>query len=118
MTSSTSRETGSGRADFEGYLVKRSSWLQEWRTRYFVLKGNKLYFSKSPKDAPHGVIDLKDCLTVKSAEDQTGKPNSFEVATPEATYYMYANSESDKDQWIGAIGRAIVRYSSAYTNDD
>lgn len=31
--------------------------------------------------------------------------NSFEVATPEATYYMYAESEKEKDEWIGAIGR-------------
>lgn len=23
-------------------------WLKEWRRRYFRLKGNKLYFSKSP----------------------------------------------------------------------
>ena len=31
--------------------------------------------------------------------------NSFEVATPEATYYMYADTEKSKDEWIGAIGR-------------
>lgn len=63
-------------------------------------------------------MDLKDCLTVKSAEDKTGKPHSFEVATPEQTFYMYADTESEKDEWIGAIGKAIVRFSSSYTKDD
>ena len=27
---------------------------------------------------------------------------------------MYAGSEKEKDEWIGAIGRAIVRSSGAY----
>ena len=42
----------------------------------------------------------------------------FEVATPESTFYMYAETEKEKDEWIGAIGRAIVRFSSAFTADD
>ena len=93
-------------------------WLKDWRKRWFVLEGNKLHFSKSPSDSPHGTIDLAACLTVKSAEDKTDKRNSFEVATPEATYYMYADTEKSKDEWIGAIGRAIVKYSNAFTNED
>lgn len=31
----------------------------------------------------HGFISLKNCLTVKSAEEKTGKPHAFEVATSE-----------------------------------
>jgi hypothetical protein len=72
----------------------------------------------SLQDEPHGLIDLKDCLTVKSAEDKTGKPHSFEVATPEQTYYMYADEETAKDEWIGAIGKAIVRYSRSYRPEE
>lgn len=101
--------------DHEGYLTKRSAWLKEWRKRYFRLIGNKLYFSKDMGDQPHGFVDLKDCLTVKSAEEKTGKAHSFEVATPEETFYMYAETDGEKDEWIGAIGKAIVRYSSSYT---
>ncbi|GBG28401.1 Pleckstrin-likey domain-containing protein 1 [Hondaea fermentalgiana] len=104
--------------DFSGDLTKRSKWLKQWRKRYFVLKGNRLYFSEGPGKVPHGEIDLKDCLTVKSAEDKTNKRHSFEVATPQEVYFLYADTEKEKDEWIGAIGRAIVRFSSAYTADD
>mmetsp|Transcript_9977 Transcript_9977/g.31414 ORF Transcript_9977/g.31414 Transcript_9977/m.31414 type:complete len:122 (+) Transcript_9977:51-416(+) len=104
--------------DFVGWLAKRSMWLKEWRRRYFVLKGSKLYFMKTPKDEPHGTIDLADCLTVKSADDKTHKRHSFEVATPEATFFMCAESDKEKDEWIGAIGRAIVRHSGAFSPDD
>ena len=52
------------------------------------------------------------------AEEKTNKRYCFEVATPESTFYMYAETEKEKDEWIGAIGRAIVRFSSAFTGDD
>jgi hypothetical protein len=104
--------------DFSGHLTKRSKWLKEWRRRWFVLKGNRLYYCKAAGGAPHGEIDLKDCLTVKSAEDKTNKRNCFEVATPQETFFLYADTEKEKDEWIGAIGRAIVRFSSAYTSED
>ena len=42
----------------------------------------------------------------------------LQVSTPETTFLMFADSEKEKDDWIGAIGRAIVRCSSTYTNDD
>ena len=113
-------------------------WLKDWRNRYFRLIGNQLHFSKTPEvrrlravhmqclgaesevdlqDAPHGVIDLSQCLTVKSANDKTGKSFSFEVATPDQVYFMCASDEATKDDWIGAIGGAIVRYSASYTKN-
>jgi hypothetical protein len=104
--------------DFSGYLFKQSTWFKEWRQRWFVLKGSKLYFCKAPNMEPHGVIDLKECISVKTADMVTRKTNSFEVKTPEAVYYMYAEKHKTKDEWIGAISRAIVRYSSAYITED
>jgi hypothetical protein len=59
------------------------------------------------QEPTHGIIDLSECLTVKSADEKTDKPHSFEVATPDQTYYMYAQSEKEKDDWIGAIGRCV-----------
>lgn len=78
---------------------------------------DQLTFSKTEHSESHGSIDLRDCLTVKSAEDKTNKKFAFEIATREQVFYMYADSEKEKDEWIGAIGRAIVRSSPAYVND-
>lgn len=104
--------------DFEGFLTKQSAWLKDWRRRYFILKGSKLFFSKTESSTPHGMIDLASCMTVKSAEYKAHKRNALEVSTPDTTFLMYADSEKEKDDWIGAIGRAIVRCSSTFTNDD
>lgn len=104
--------------NFEGWLTKQSAWLKDWRKRYFILKGSKLYFAKTNSAVPHGMIDLSQCMTVKSAELKAGKKNAIEVSTTDTTFYMYADSEKEKDDWIGAIGRSIVQASATFTNED
>ncbi len=78
---------------------------------------NRLYFCKSPTEPPHGVIELAHCLTVKSAGEKTGKAHAFEVATPEEVFYMYADSDEEKDDWIGKIGKAIVDNSRSHIRE-
>ena len=102
----------------EGWLTKQSMWLKDWRRRYFFLKGSKLFFAKGEFSAPHGMIDLSTCMTVKSAELKAGKKNAIEVSTKDKTFYMYADTEKEKDEWIGAIGRSIVQSSATFTKDE
>lgn len=64
------------------------------------------------------MIDLSACMTVKSAELKAGKKNAFEISTKESTYFMFADSEKEKDEWIGAVGRAIVQASATFTGDN
>ena len=64
------------------------------------------------------MIDLSACMTVKSAELKAGKKNAFEISTKESTFYMFADSEKEKDEWIGAVGRAIVQASATFTGDN
>jgi hypothetical protein len=72
-----------------------------------------LTFSKGEGAEAHGVIDLKSCLTVKSAGDKCGRKHAFEVATAKRVFFMCADTEKAKDEWIGAIGRAIVRFAAS-----
>jgi hypothetical protein len=101
-----------------GFLYKQSAWLAQWRRRFFILKGSHLFFASDETTAPHGMIDLSKCQTVKSAEIKAGKKNAIEVSTQDTTFYMYADNEKDKDEWIGAIGRSIVQSSRTYQKDD
>lgn len=64
------------------------------------------------------MIDLAYCTTVKSADLKSKKRNSFEISTPETTYLLYADNEQEKDDWIGRVGKAIVRCSSTYYNNN
>jgi len=105
-------------AEYEGWLTKQSMWLKDWRRRYFLLKGSKLFFGKNEYTAPHGMIDLAHCTTVKSADWKSKKRHSFEISTPEITFLLYADTESEKDDWIGRVGKAIVRCSRTYVGSE
>ena len=50
--------------------------------------------------------------------DAFWRRHALEVSTQDTTYLMCADTEKEKDDWIGAIGRAIVRCSATFTNDD
>lgn len=101
----------------EGWLTKRSMWLKDWRRRYFFLKDSKLFFAKGEFTPAHGMIDVSQCTTVKSAELKARRKFAIEVSTKDQTFYMCADSDKEKDDWIGAIGRSIVQSSSTYTPD-
>ena len=64
------------------------------------------------------MIDLAHCTTVKSADLKSKKRHSFEISTPELTYLLYADVEQEKDDWIGRVGKAIVRCSSTYYSNN
>merc|ERR1712224_534534 len=80
-------------------------WLKDWRRRFFLLKGSKLFYCSNEYSTPHGMIDLALCTTVKSADLKSRKRNSFEISTPEITYLLYADTEQEKDDWIGVSAR-------------
>jgi len=94
----------------EGYLFKQSRHLKQWRKRWFVLDDNKLYSFKNKDEMKNATetIDLKVFSSVKSSEDYTGRANSFDVYSPDFIFSMAAETESDKEDWIRAIGKAIV----------
>ena len=60
-------------ADKEGWLWKRGEVNKAFQKRYFVLKGNLLfYFEKQNDKEPVGVIILEGC-TVELAEEEIDK---------------------------------------------
>ena len=84
--------------------------LRNWRARWVVLEGSTLHTFKKEKDYanPTEIIDLKVFSSVKSSEDHTHKPFSFDVYSPESRFSFVAKSENDKEDWIRHIGKAIV----------
>jgi hypothetical protein len=67
---------------------------------------------------PRGILDINKCLSIKGAEDTINKPHSFEIATADASMYFIADSEKEKEDWINAVGRAIVRHSRSIMERD
>jgi len=94
----------------EGFLEKQSRHLKRWKRRWFVLQDSNLYSFKKEKDYkdPTEIIDLRVFSSVKSSEDYTNKQHSFDVYSTDMVFSMVAATENEKEDWIRAIGRAIV----------
>jgi hypothetical protein len=74
--------------------------------------------SQGASSTPHGMIDLVDCVSVKSAETKSKKKNAIEIVLKEEKFQMYASTEREKDEWIGQLGKAIVKNSGMYVEDN
>ena len=61
-------------------------------------------------------MDLAICTTVKSADLKAKKRHSFEISTSDTCYLLYADTEGEKDDWIGRVGKAIVRSSRTFAS--
>lgn len=65
------------------------------------------------------VLYLRDCSTVKSADEEVNRENAFRVDTPTRVFFLVADSCAEKESWIGQIGRQMVRPSvlTEYSDD-
>eukprot|EP01017_Pseudomicrothorax_dubius_P015833 TRINITY_DN1807_c0_g1_i1.p1 TRINITY_DN1807_c0_g1~~TRINITY_DN1807_c0_g1_i1.p1 ORF type:complete len:129 (-),score=29.22 TRINITY_DN1807_c0_g1_i1:132-518(-) len=104
----------------EGNLNKQSKFWKTWRQRWFVLTPTCIYSFKAEKTYkdPTEVIPLKDCSTIKSAEDEVHKEFAFRIDCKDRTFYLTASSATEKESWIGAIGKAMVKLSARRNSEE
>jgi len=105
-----------------GALLKRSKFLGAYRPRHMVLTGQFLlsyeYAGQETVGAPATEsLVLKECSTVRSAEDETGKSFAFKVESPGRTFLLVAENRDDKEAWIGAIAKCMVSGSASIITD-
>lgn len=100
-----------------GYLTKQGAKWKTWKTRYFVLKGNLLYYFAEPKDTiPKGVIVLNSGLQVANAEKQTKRKFCFSLSCRKSftqaeswsnrVYYFQSQKDEDMKSWMEAIQKS------------
>lgn len=97
--------------DREGWLVKRGEVNKGYQKRWFVLKGNLLfYFEKRGDKEPVGVIVLEGCtIELAEDEDQFGFKIVFH-GTGNRSYTLGAESQETMEQWMKALACASYDY--------
>jgi len=99
----------------EGYLRKVGGKNRKkpghWQKRYFVLHPASLsYYKKPPKKnigKVKGVIELSNVVSVTQADSITRKLNSFQVDTPDRTYWFQSMTTDECEAWIASIQKLI-----------
>ena len=91
----------------EGYLTKQGRIRKSWRVRWFVLRNQYFSYYKTKQTAkPIAVLNMMRARSVEY--DYTkNKDHCFRILFPKRTYYLYANSTEDCQQWIDLLQSKI-----------
>ncbi|XP_037821209.1 sesquipedalian-1 [Lucilia sericata] len=95
--------------DKEGFLFKKGEVNKAFQRRYFVLKGNLLfYFEKRGDKEPLGLIIVEGCTIELSEESDQ---YCFEIAfNGNRTYILSAESQESMESWMKALTCAGYEY--------
>jgi len=98
--------------DKEGWLWKRGEVNKNFQKRYFVLKGNLLfYFDKRFDKEPIGVIILEGCTIELADEEQ--EMCAFKIVfhgEGRRTYYLGADSQATVEEWMKFLASSSYDY--------
>lgn len=94
------------KAEKEGWLLKESHATKDWREFWFILKGDSLYFFKSPTSLSKlaGCIHLTDML-VRGA---TERERPFSIAlrnrgSHQSPIFLAAKDEKEYKEWLNTL---------------
>ncbi|XP_053577359.1 sesquipedalian-2 [Bombina bombina] len=98
-------------ADRTGYLYKRGQWNVAYQKRWFVLKGNLLfYFEERQSREPVGVVILEGyTVELCQSEEEFAFAVRFDVQDSRS-YILAAESQEDMESWVKALSRASFDY--------
>ncbi|XP_034976532.1 rho GTPase-activating protein 25 isoform X2 [Zootoca vivipara] len=102
-----------------GWLKKQRSIVKNWQQRYFVLKGQHLYYYKDEEDLkPQGSMRLHGSTireVAATGSDEVGK-FIFEIVqgisgdqnrAGQDSYVLMASSQSDMEDWVKSLRRMV-----------
>eukprot|EP01087_Luapelamoeba_hula_P008615 TRINITY_DN2167_c0_g1_i1.p1 TRINITY_DN2167_c0_g1~~TRINITY_DN2167_c0_g1_i1.p1 ORF type:complete len:657 (+),score=73.72 TRINITY_DN2167_c0_g1_i1:316-2286(+) len=99
--------------DREGFLIKQGHIFKNWRVRYFVLKGDNLYyFKEKTTPAPIAAIPLKGArIFTKLPPGIQPKPNIFGLYSTDGAgfikiFFLEANNAEECHGWMNALAEA------------
>ncbi|XP_015231446.1 PREDICTED: sesquipedalian-1-like isoform X1 [Cyprinodon variegatus] len=111
-------ESCSSPVDKEGYLSKKGEIKTSYQKRWFVLKGNLLFYKDRPGDKDLiGVIVLEGC-TVQLCESEEQFAFSIVWSEPGLrTYKFAAEDQASQESWIKALLSASHSYLALLVTD-
>jgi len=97
--------------DKEGWLSKKNDVNKTFQKRWFVLKGNLLfYFEKKYDKEPVGVLIVEGCTVELSEEEEAYSFNLVYHGPGDRTFTLSAESQESMEEWMKVITCASYDY--------
>eukprot|EP01125_Pyxidicula_operculata_P013345 TRINITY_DN441_c0_g1_i2.p1 TRINITY_DN441_c0_g1~~TRINITY_DN441_c0_g1_i2.p1 ORF type:complete len:528 (+),score=93.94 TRINITY_DN441_c0_g1_i2:36-1619(+) len=93
--------------DKEGELRKQGHVVKNWKLRWFILKGDRLwYFIKKGDNNPRGEIPLIN--SEMKVDNTLNRQYCFELYAPviKKIFYIQATTQGEMEEWMDAISSA------------
>jgi len=88
--------------DFEGYMTKCGGSIHSWKKRWFVLKGNQLfYFKNNTALRAKGVIVMSHESLIR--EEEKHKKNCISISTLNRVFFMYSETTQEHQNWLNKL---------------
>ena len=95
-------------ASKEGYLTKLGRIRKTWRVRWFTLRNQYFcYYKTKQTPKPIGTMDMTRARTVEY-DNSKQKDFCFRIEFPYRTFYLYANSAEDSQQWVELLRSKLM----------
>ena len=111
--------TDHSKGDQEGFLLKKGELNKGFQRRYFVLRGNLLfYFEKEHDREPVGVIIVENCRIELCTNEVS--PFAFQIlfdGIGTRTYVLSAESEESMNEWMTKLIHAKYIYLKTLVTD-
>lgn len=102
---------GTAPVDKEGYLFKRGEVNKSFQKRWFILKGNLLfYYDKRSDKEPLGAVILEGCTVELSESNDTFAFELVFEGSGSRTYVLSAETQEEMEEWMKAIACAGYDY--------
>ena len=96
-------------ADYEVWMKKKSKWMMEWRSRFFVLSANKLFYCKDELSAPHGMCNLVKAVSVTAATTNIdGYKHCVTLVMNDETIVLSCFNEVDQISFVTQVQQAML----------
>merc|ERR1712066_37257 len=93
----------------EGGLVKQSKHMSRGGSALSSHRSLRSFKNQGAFRNPTEHIRLRECSTMKSVEDETGKENAFHFYTQDHAFYLIVETPMEEKAWNSTIGRQMVR---------
>ncbi|NXS91215.1 RHG25 protein, partial [Jacana jacana] len=94
-----------------GWLKKQRSIVKNWQQRYFVLRGQQLYYYKDEDDVkPQGPRRTAACFRychIRAGGAPRVRVSGDQNRTGQDTCVLMANSQSEMEEWVKSIRRVL-----------
>lgn len=88
-----------------GWLYKQGGRIKTWKRRWFQISGTNIHYYAKQNAEEKGFISLSEATDVCVAPECKKQP-ALKVVTKKRIYYMQADTESDRNEWIEAFQKA------------